>query len=72
MGSGRADSDVTPRGDRRWNADTPGQVHRPGMGRLAPAAGYSLSPAVIWVADSAPSEASAASGHTQSVNAGWS
>ena len=33
---------------------------------------YSLSPAVIWVAESSPSEAAAASGHTQPVKAGWS
>lgn len=34
------------------------------------ARGYSLSPAVIWVADKPPSVAAAASGHTQSVKAG--
>ena len=33
---------------------------------------YSLSPAVICVADSWPSVAAAASGHTQLVKAGWS
>lgn len=34
--------------------------------------GYSLSPAVIWVAESSPSIEAAASGQTHSVNAGWS
>ena len=33
---------------------------------------YSLSPAVIWVAESVPSELAAASGHTQLVKSGWS
>ena len=33
---------------------------------------YSLSPAVIWVAESMPSELAAASGHTQLVKSGWS
>ena len=33
---------------------------------------YSLSPAVSCVADSSPSMAAAASGHTQSVNSGTS
>ncbi len=56
-----------------------GQPHRSGAAgperyasesRSRPSRNYSLSPAVIWVAESSPSEAAAASGHTQLVKAG--
>lgn len=40
--------------------------------QVGTSATYSLSPAVIWVAESSPSEAAAASGQTQPVKAGWS
>lgn len=39
-------------------------------GRASGLIRYSLSPAVIWVAESWPSEAAAASGHTQPVKSG--
>ncbi len=39
-------------------------------GRASGSIRYSLSPAVIWVAESWPSEAAAASGHTQLVKSG--
>ena len=41
-----------------------------GQGRVLGKLGYSLSPAVSCVADSVPSVAAAASGHTQLVKAG--
>ncbi len=59
-------------------SDKPDAVYLGTQGGLEPEdwvpgkAAYSLSPAVICVADSSPSIAAAASGQTQSVNSGTS